>query len=186
MDESGWLSIHLPDTIRAAFGDPVPLNGKLISAQGQAEGNKVILSADRDGGAVIFDALPDQPVLISADVTISDSALGAGFCFGGANMARALAVNLDMKFGLLRYDATTVARTRFSIESSHISRKTDTSKRIYHLDILIDNDVAVFFLNNREALSTRIYRMPGMPWGVFVCDGEACFDHLTMRLLTED
>ena len=103
-----------------------------------------------------------------------------------ANLAKALSVNLDMKYGLLRYDATSVMRTRYSIESSHISRRIDTSKRIYHLDILIDNDVAVFFLNNREALSTRIYRMPGMPWGIFVCDGEACFDHLTMRLLTEE
>ncbi len=164
----------------------MPLNGKLVSAEGQAEENKVTVSGDRDCGAVIFDALPDQPVLISADVTISENALGAGFSFGGANLARALAVNLDMKFGLLRYDATTVARTRYSIESSHISRRIDTSKRIYHLDVLIDNDVAVFFLNSREALSTRIYRMPGMPWGIFVCDGEACFDHLTMRLLTEE
>ena len=147
------------------------------------------VSANRDGGAVIFDALPDQPVLISADVTISENALGAGFCFGGANLARALAVNLDMKFGLLRYDATTVARTRYSIESSHISRRIDTSKRIYHLDILIDchyaKPIVRVILDSREALSTRIYRMPGMPWGVFVCDGEARFDNLTMRLLTE-
>ena len=143
------------------------------------------LSADRDGGAVIFDALPDQPVLISPDVTISENALGAGFSFGGANLARALAVSLDMKYGLLRYDATTVARTRYAIESSRISRKIDPEKRIYHLDVLIDNDVAVFFLDNREALSTRMYRMPGMPWGIFVCDGEACFDNLTMRLLDE-
>ena len=185
-DENGWLSIHLPDTIQAAFGDPMPLNGKLVSAEGSAEGDKATLSADRDGGAVIFDALPDQPVLISADVTISENALAAGFSFGGANLARALAVSLDMKYGLLRYDATAVARTRYSIESSHISRKIDTERRIYHLDILIDNDVAVFFLDHREALSTRIYRMPGMPWGIFVCDGEACFENLTMRLLKEE
>ena len=135
---------------------------------------------------MIFDALPDQPVLISADVTISVNALGAGFSFGSANLARALAVDLDMKYGLLRYDATAVARTRYAIESSRISRRIDTGRRTYHLDVLIDNDVAVFFLDNHEALSTRIYRMPGMPWGVFVCDGEACFENLTMRLLKEE
>ena len=184
-DQDGWLSIHLPDTIRAAFGDPVQLNGQLVSAQGTAEGDRVTISADKDGGAMIFEALPDRPVLISADVTISDSARGAGFSFGSANLARALGVDLDMKFGLLRYDNTAVGRLRYSIESSHISRKISTDMRQYHLDILIDNDVAVFFLDNREALSTRIYRMPGMPWGVYVSDGEACFDHLTMRLLED-
>ncbi len=182
-DPEGWLSIHLPETIREAFGEPVPLNGQLLLAEGSAEGNRVTISADRDGGGVVFEALPDRPVLISTDVTISENARGAGFSFGGANYYRALAVELDMKFGLLRYDSSIVARMRYSVESSHISRKIDTEKRSYHLDVLIDNDVAVFFLDNREALSTRIYRMPGMPWGVYVSDGEACFDNLTMRIL---
>ena len=184
-DEEGWLSIHLPDTIRAAFGDPVPLNGAPVSAEGSAEGNGVTVSADRDGGAVIFEALPDKPVLISADVTLSDHALGAGFCFGSANLNRALTVTLDMKYGLLRYDGTSVARTRYAIEDSRISRRINTEKRNYHFDILIDNDVAVLFLDNREALSTRIYRMPEMPWGLFACDGEARFDNLSMRLLEQ-
>lgn len=182
-DLEGWLSIHLLETIREAFGEPVPLNGQLLLAEGRAEGNRVTISADRDGGGVVFEALPDRPVLISTDVSISENARGAGFSFGGANYYRALAVELDMKFGLLRYDSSIVARMRYSVESSHISRKIDTEKRSYHLDVLIDNDVAVFFLDNREALSTRIYRMPGMPWGVYVSDGEACFDNLTMRIL---
>ena len=98
---------------------------------------------------------------------------------------QALAVELDMKFGLLRYDGTTVARMRYSVESSRISRKIQTDSRTYHLDILIDNDVAVFFLDHREALSTRIYRMPGKPWGIYVSDGEAVFANLTMRQLKE-
>ncbi len=184
-DADGWLSVHLPDSVRAAFGDPVPLDGMPVSAQGSAKGDHVTVSADRDGGGVVFDALPDSPVLISADITLSEDARGAGFSFGSAKYMQALAVELDMKYGLLRYDGVTVARMRYGIESSHISRRISTEKRTYHLDVLIDNDVAVFFLDNREALSTRIYRMPGKPWGVYVSDGEAHFDNLTMRVLRE-
>lgn len=184
-DKDGWLSIHLPDTIQEAFGDPVPLDGMLVSSEGRVEDDTVTISADRDGGGVVFDALPDRPVLISTDVTLSADARGAGFSFGSAKHMQALAVELDMKFGLLRYDGTTVARMRYSVESSRISRKIQTDSRTYHLDILIDNDVAVFFLDHREALSTRIYRMPGKPWGIYVSDGEAVFANLTMRQLKE-
>ena len=180
-DAEGWLSVHLPDTIRKSFGAPVPLEGKLVSAQGSVEGDTVTVSADRDGGGIIFDALPETPVLISTDVTLSESVRGAGFSFGSDRYLQALAVELDMKYGLLRYDATTVARMRYAVESSRISRKIGTETRNYHLDILIDNDIAVFFLNGREALSTRIYRMPGKPWGVYVSDGEVTFENLTLR-----
>ena len=138
------------------------------------------------GVIVVFPAafLLIDPGIVEV-IRISGNARGAGFSFGSANYYRALAVELDMKFGLLRYDSSVVARMRYSTENSRISRRISTEKRQYHLDILIDNDVAVFFLDNREALSVRIYRMPGMPWGVYVSDGEACFDHLTMRLLKE-
>ena len=57
------------------------------------------------------------------------------------------------------------------------------SERTYQLDILIDNDIAVFFLDGREALSTRIYKMPQMPWGFYVADGTAVFQNITMRML---
>ena len=184
-DADGWLSIHLPDTIRDAFGEPVQLNGKLVSATGSVEGDRATITADRDGGGIVFDALPEKPVLISADVTVSEGARAAGFSFGSAKHLQALAVELDMKFGLLRYDGITVARMRYAIESSRISRKIETADRRYHLDILIDNDVAVFFLDHREALSTRIYRMPGRPWGIYVSDGEAIFENLTMRELNK-
>ncbi len=182
-DADGWLSVHLPDSVRDAFGDPVALDGALVSARGSVEGDSVLIEADRDGGGMIFDALPETPVLISADVTLSESVRGAGFSFGSAKYLQALAVELDMKYGLLRYDATTVARMRYAAENSRISRKIGTEKRTFHLDVLIDNDVAVFFLDHREALSTRIYRMPGKPWGIYVSDGEARFDSLTLRLL---
>ena len=56
-DKDGWLSIHLPDTIQEAFGDPVPLDGMLVSSEGRVEDDTVTISADRDGGGVVFDAL---------------------------------------------------------------------------------------------------------------------------------
>ena len=37
----------------------------------------------------------------------------------------------------------------------------------------------------REALSTRIYKMPQMPWGVYVADGSAVFQNITVRMLKE-
>ena len=114
---------------------------------------------------------------------ISKDARAAGFFFGGDNFMKALAVELNMKHEQLRYDNSLVARMRYVAEASYISRDIHTSERTYQLDILIDNDIAVFFLDGREALSTRIYKMPQMPWGFYVADGTAVFQNITMRML---
>lgn len=184
-DEDGWLSIRLPDSVRAAFGAPEPLVGKAVAGDVEVLGDSVTIRGDRDGGGVVFAALPDEPALISAEITLHGDARAAGFSFGSDNYARALAVELDMKHGLLRYDNTVVSRTRYNADSSYISRRLDTKNRTYHVEVLLDNDIAVFFLNGREALSTRIYRMPQMPWGLYAAGGEATFANVTMRLLND-
>ena len=182
-DENGWLKVKLPDTIREAFGEPQEMTYKLIDGTATANGNDITISGGRNSGGVSFGNLPDEPVLISTKVTVSKQARAAGFFFGGDTFMKALAVELDMKHELLRYDNSLVARMRYSVEKSYISRDIDTNHRTYQLDILIDNDIAVFFLDGREALSTRIYKMPQMPWGIYVTDGDAVFQDVTMRVL---
>jgi len=184
-DEDGWLKVKLPDTIRAAFGEPVPMTYKLIDGTAEAQGDDITITGKKDGGGVTFGNLPDGPLLISTTVKISKGARGAGFFFGGDTFMKALAVELNMKHEMLRYDNSLVARMRYVAEPSYISRDIDTKNRTYQLDVLIDNDIAVFFLDGREALSTRIYKMPQMPWGIYVSDGEAVFENLTIRLLKE-
>lgn len=182
-DENGWLKVKLPDTIRDAFGEPLELTYKQIDGAATVNGNDVTITGDKNSGGVSFGNLPDEPVLISTTVTISEQARAAGFFFGGDTFMTALAVELDMKHELLRYDSSLVGRMRYSVENSYISRDIDTNHRTYQLDILIDNDIAVFFLDGREALSTRIYKMPQMPWGIYVTDGDAVFQDVTMRVL---
>ena len=182
-DEEGWLKVKLPETIRTAFGEPVPMTYKVIDGTAEAQENDITIIGDKNGGGVTFGNLPDGPVLISTTVVISKDARAAGFFFGGDNFMKALAVELNMKHEQLRYDNSLVARMRYVAEASYISRDINTSERTYQLDILIDNDIAVFFLDGREALSTRIYKMPQMPWGFYVADGTAVFQNITMRML---
>ncbi len=184
-DEDGWLKVKLPDTIRAAFGEPEKMTYKVIDGTAKATGNDISITGGKNCGGVTFGKLPDKPVLITTKVTISKDARAAGFFFGGDSFMKALAVELDMKHELLRYDNSLAARMRYSVEKSYISRDISTRERTYQLEILIDNDIAVFFLDGREALSTRIYRMPQMPWGIYVTDGEAVFEDMTIRLLAE-
>ncbi len=184
-DEDGWLKVKLPDTIRDAFGEAEDLRYQVIDGEAKTEDNKITLSGDVNCGGVTFGNLPDGPVLISTTVTLTDDTRAAGFFFGGNSFMKALAVELNMKHGYLRYDNSLVARMRYSVEHGYISRKIDTQERTYQLDVLIDNDIAVFFLDGREALATRIYKMPQMPWGIYVMDGEAVFQDFTVRTLKE-
>lgn len=184
--EDGWLTVKLPDTVRDAFGESIQLDYKLIDGEAKVEGSTVVLTGDKDGGGITFGDLLDSPVLVSMNVQISDTAQGAGFFFGGDSFMKALAVELNMKYSLLRYDNTLVGRMRYASESAYISRGIDIEDRSYHIDVLIDNDVAVFFLDGREAMSTRIYKMPQMPWGIYVRDGEAVFTNITVRVLENE
>ncbi len=185
-DADGWLTVKLPDTIRAAFGEAQEMPYKVIDGTAATDGQSITITGGKNCGGVTFGNLPDAPVLITATVKLSDDARAAGFFFGGDSFMKALAVELDMKHELLRYDSSLVARMRYQVEKSYISREIDVTERTYQLEVLIDNDIAVFFLNGREALSTRIYKMPQMPWGIYVTDGEAVFEDLTIRLLEDN
>ncbi len=182
-DEEGWLKVRLPETIRAAFGPEEQMVYKTLEGEAESEGNALTLAGDMNSGAVCFGNLPAEPVLLTATVRLSEDARAAGFFFGGASVMKGLAVELDMKHGLLRYDNSLVGRMRYSTEESYISRRIETMDRVYQLEVLIDQDIAVFYLDGREALSVRIYKMPLAPWGVYVTGGTCVFENMTMRRL---
>lgn len=184
--EDGTLYIVIPESVRKAFTEETEtLNATLRMGKAICEKDRITLTGDKDGAWITLGTLP-QRALISTDVTLTDTARAAGFTFGSVDKNRALAVELSAKFNLLRYDNCTVARTRYQAEKSYISRelRIEYGKPV-HLDILIENDLAVFYLEGREALSVRIYRMPGEEWGLYAADGTAVFDHLTVRTTAE-
>lgn len=58
-DEEGWLKVKLPETIRTAFGEPVPMTYKVIDGTAEAQENDLIIIGDKNGGGVTFGNLPD-------------------------------------------------------------------------------------------------------------------------------
>ena len=53
----------------------------------------------------------------------------------------------------------------------------------YHLDIIVDNDLCVAYLNNEIALSSRMYINSGYPLSLFTKDGKTTFKNLTIKAL---
>lgn len=54
---------------------------------------------------------------------------------------------------------------------------------IYHLDIIIDNDICVAYLNNEIALSSRMYINNGYPISLFTKDGKTIFKNIIIKTL---
>ncbi|CAK4833592.1 unnamed protein product [Aphanomyces euteiches] len=54
------------------------------------------------------------------------------------------------------------------------------SSRLYELDIYVEDDVCVAYLDSRLALSARMQLNPGKGIAVFVADGSAYFDEVTI------
>ena len=50
-----------------------------------------------------------------------------------------------------------------------------------HLTVLIDRTIAVFYLNDKIALSTRMYDLPSGGWGPFVSQGKAVFRNISLK-----
>ncbi len=60
-----------------------------------------------------------------------------------------------------------------------------TSKRTYFLEILVEDDVCVCYVDNNLALSSRMYQNTDSPLALFSMDGKATFSHLKITTVAE-
>jgi len=67
--------------------------------------------------------------------------------------------------------------TNFVGSSRYYSLKNDT---VYHVEVLVEGDVCVAYVNDELALSSRMYRQGDFPLALFAMDGKAQFKNVVV------
>ena len=54
--------------------------------------------------------------------------------------------------------------------------------REYKVNLVVEDEVAVLYMNDEKVLSNRIYSAIGKKWGLFAQGGEVAFSDITVSL----
>ncbi len=159
----GTLSVCMPRSLMRSYPEAKLLDDVSLE----------VLSGHRCTPAV---AIP-QDCLISMDIKLTPGTAGAGVMLRcSEDRENCYALRLEPARSQVVLDSS--AR---SCEHPDIDRPyTFEPGCIHHLDILLDDSMLVAYLDNRLALSARIYDLKGEYMALFCTDGIADFTNITV------
>lgn len=160
-------------------------NWSIAGSRGSIENKNsgIIMKANEEASYVEFGALP-QSMLLSCTVMFRNTAKGAkaGFLFGIEEDAlKSYPVSLDLENDMLCYDGYSEG---FDMESDirNQQRFDFETDREYKVNLVVEDEVAVLYMNDEKVLSNRIYSAIGKKWGLFAQGGEVAFSDITVSL----
>ncbi len=181
LHEDGTLGVREPETFAEYF--TVEKTFQAVKKEGDVKikNNNITLSS-KDGYALADMGTRPATMILECDVTL-DPGICAGFAFGGSeNDETYTALCLDAKENLLHYEG--VAVTDLDRFDAQAYTKFDFSKNnTHHVKLVCENEIVIMYVDDLKAFSSRItHSTNGMHIGVFVKNGEASFNNITMRL----
>jgi beta-fructofuranosidase len=170
----GTLTVKAPDTVADSFGSAVP--ARFLSGLGRwkADGTAVILGSSDSWSCASAGAVP-QKCRISATVSFAKTTQSCGLM---------LRTSPDLESGYY----VRLEPARRSVVFDSWPRPGDEphwgglerplaleADRAHRLMIIMDCSVCEVYVDDRIAMSTRLYDHATGGWGVFVSEGEATF-----------
>lgn len=184
-EEDGTLSALMPEQFYSYFDTDSGLSVIEESGDVKVEGDTITFGANEEISYVDFGTIPDT-MLVTAQVTFHQGGRGAGFSLGvEEDFLKGFGIHLDPKEHLLRYDAAMLERIRYANPNSKVHFSFDEGTT-YDLKLVIEKDIAVLYMNDKVALSTRIYRMNENKWGLFNIGGEVTFSNIEIKLPSKE
>ncbi|MCM4155457.1 glycoside hydrolase family 32 protein [Gramella sp. AN32] len=155
--------------------------GSVTKTDPNAESYNLISNANFDVANVIYDPVSAEKYKIDADVSFNSSNKDFGFMIGACDGYE--------DFYSLRFIPS---ENRFSFDKQNRSNLTTTSiaenyvpitltpNTIYNIQIIIENSMVVVYINDKAALSNRIYKATNTNWGIFVDNSNVNFENIKL------
>lgn len=180
--EDGTLGVKEPSGLSDYFGKQETLEPEASTGNVQTEENGYILSADGDSLALVDFGVRKPSFLLECTVSLGQDSC-AGFAFGqGEKYNRYLGVALDARNNIVRFDGTALERMGNVSGSANTTNFTFEPGKEYHVKLIMENEIAVLYIDDTKALSNRIYKsVNGAHWGIFSIDSEATFKEIGIR-----
>jgi beta-fructofuranosidase len=186
-EADGTLSTRPPSSVEKAFSTAVPFQLRKTFGDCEIGGSWTRVRAPMDFACALAGTMPKR-CAISADVTFDSGTRGVGFMLrtnpdvDGTYYLRVEPNRNRLVFDLWMPGARTPQIPHYPhfLESE---RPLEVQPgQPFRMKILADDTVCVAYINDRIALTARMYNLRSGEWGVFVNEGSAAFEHI--RLMT--
>lgn len=176
--ENGTLGVSMPHQYQEEyFTKELTLpDGKAVGSAKQ-DRNTVILDAADDIAGMDFQTLPET-MLLTCKVTLEENVKGAGFAFGREDdFTEAKGILLDLENNCIHYDRCSVREMQKSQPENTCPFPFREGETV-DVKVVVENEVIVVYLDDKKALSNRIYQSQGKGWGIFALQGKAVFSDI--------
>lgn len=140
------------------------------------------LSADKDEVSLVDFGAREPVMLLECTVSLGENGY-AGFAFGpGAEYEKYTGLVLDAKNNSVHFEGCVLSRVAYAdpvIATDFVFRPGEE----YHIKLVMENEIAVLYIDDTKALSNRIYKSVDgvVHWGIFANHTEAVFRDIVVR-----
>jgi beta-fructofuranosidase len=174
-EPDGTLSVRLPETVDRAFGRKLPAEG-IGPGLGKCEirGNRVRIDVAGTFGCCSMGMLPDR-CKIHGKIKFSENTRGCGIMLKVSDdYETAYYIRLEPGRNRIVFDRWTGL---WGGGTGEVERPVElSSDQPVELKVFVDGTVCEVYVNDKIAMSARMYNLKTGNWGVFVNEGTAQFE----------
>lgn len=170
----GTLAVGLPDAIQGAFTKPVAFTQTNKDADVISSGTTYQINANNTTGFALLGKVSGT-YIVSGSVIFSQIPQSFGFMLGSDGTS-ANTFRVGFMNGNLESDK--VSANNVSMDAS--IPFAITSGQEYTFKLVIESSIATLYINNKAALSTRIYGMQNNAWGIYATNGAVTFKNIQL------
>lgn len=181
--EDGTLGVKEPTDLQNYFVSSEVPESVATVGDVQEENNSYTLSGKEDSIAFVDFGARKPTMMLECTVSLGEEGC-AGFAFGkGEEYNRYLGLILDGKNNCIRFDGAALERIGRAGSSNTTEFVFEAGKE-YHVKVILENEIAILYLDETKALSNRIYKSVdgGAHWGLFAFESEATFREIEVRV----
>jgi beta-fructofuranosidase len=189
-ENNGSLSVHIPATIDTAWGKPLTAGFPLQFGQVKVEGSQLDIAAPGSFGCAASEIMPDC-CKIQAQLRFEAGTRGFGIMLRTSDALEAsYSVRFEPQNHRLVFDSwprITEANQQVSIDGGYMAG-LECSVNLapgnpVDVKIFVDRTIGVIYVNDRIALTVRMYNLPTGRWGFFVDQGSVNFRNVSISKL---
>ncbi|PVG84084.1 glycoside hydrolase [Nocardioides gansuensis] len=188
--QDGTLDFRLPATIRDSFTETVEVGFTAVLGAWSSHDEGLRVSVPDGHACAVAEDLPDQ-FLLSADIEVAAGTSAVGVLLRASDDGdEGYAVRLEPRDGRITFDRWPRQHTgeaQWQIGGDvpqvlELERAADLTPGTHRLEVLVDGTAFVAYLDERVAMSGRMYDRRDGGLGLFVTEGQATFTDVSVRL----
>ena len=188
--QDGTLDFRLPRSIGASFTERAEAEFEPVLGTWASVGGGMQVSVP-DGHACAVAEVSPQQFLLSVDVDVTTETSAVGVLLRASDDGdEGYAVRLEPRSGRMTFDRWPRRRTgdaQWQIggdvpQMLELERAADLAPGTHRLEVLVDGTAFVAYLDDRVAMSGRMYDRRDGGLGLFVTEGHATFNDVSVRV----